>query len=181
MRHLNRALILVSCLTLGQLGARVEAADKDPTVAPRYGEAVSLLETWIQSIVDYDRLPGLSLAIVQDQTIVYAKGFGSSDLDRRVKAAPDTVYSICSISKIFTGIAVMQLRDAGKLNLDDPVDQYLPWFAPADLSPDTQGPTLRDLLRHSGGLPCEPDQTVWTEPDDADFPPVKSSSRESPV
>ena len=165
MRHLNRVLILVSCLTIGHFGGRVEAADQDLTVAPRYGEAVSLLETWIQSIVDYDRLPGLSLAIVQDQAIVYAKGFGSSDLDRHVNATPETVYSICSISKIFTGIAVMQLRDAGKLNLDDPVDHYLPWFQPDDPSLDSQRPTLRDLLRHSGGLPCEPDRTVWTEPD----------------
>jgi CubicO group peptidase (beta-lactamase class C family) len=164
MRHLNRALILASCLAIGQLGVRVEAGDEHQDVAPHYEEAVSLLETWLRSILDYDRLPGMSLAIIDDQAMVYANGFGYSDLDRQVKATPDTIYSVCSISKIFTGIAVMQLRDAGKVNLDDPVAHYLPWFSPRNLSPDSQPPTLRDLLRHSGGLPCEPDQTVWTEP-----------------
>ena len=166
MRPPIRTVILVSCLTVGLLGAPAEARDEDPGVAPHYGEAVSLLETWIQSIADYDRLPGMSLAIVHDQSIVYAAGFGYSDLDRQVKASPDTVYSICSISKIFTGIAVMQLRDAGKLNLEDPVARYLPWFAPEELGSNSQPPTVRDLLRHSGGLPCEPDLTVWDNTDD---------------
>ena len=159
-------MILVLCVTLAQFALRVDAGDEAPAASSSYGEAVYLLETWIQSIVDYDRLPGLSLAVVYDQEIVYATGFGFSDLDRRVQATPETVYSICSISKIFTGLAVMQLRDAGKLNLDDSVAEYLPWFAPADLTPDAQWPTLRDLLRHSGGLPCEPDRTVWARPDD---------------
>ena len=164
MRYLNPFRILVLCLVFVQFGVRVEAGDHDQTAAPTYGEAVALLETWIQSIVDYDRLPGMSLAIVHDQEIAYAKGFGPGDRDHGVEATPNTIYGICSIAKVFTGIAVMQLRDAGKLNLDDPVEKHLPWFSPVDLEPDSRSPTLGDLLHHSSGLPCEPDQTFWTEP-----------------
>jgi CubicO group peptidase (beta-lactamase class C family) len=107
----------------------------------------------------------MSIAVVHDQALVYAKGFGYADVDKRVEATPSTVYSICSISKLFTGIALMQLRDAGRLGLNDPVSKHLPWFAPEMLNPEAQPPTLRDLLRHSSGLPCEPDLTVWPEPD----------------
>ena len=86
-----------------------------------------------------------------------------------MKATPGTIYSICSISKVFTALAVMQLRDAGKLNLDDPVAKYLPWFNPEMVHAYDPPPTIRDLLRHSGGLPCEPDRTIWTDPEQA-FP-----------
>jgi CubicO group peptidase (beta-lactamase class C family) len=128
-------------------------------------EAVHLLESLVESVIDYKRIPGMSIAIVHDQKLVYAKGFGYLDAERQVEATPGTIYSICSISKLFTGLAVLQLRDAGKLDLDDRVAKHLPWFAPEMVSAETQPPTLRDLLRHSSGLPCEPDKTVWSDPD----------------
>jgi len=128
-------------------------------------EATYLLETWLQSVIDFDRLPGISIAVVHDQEIVYTNGFGFADVDERIKATPGTLFKICSISKIFTGIALMQLRDTGHLSLDDPVSKYLSWFNPETISPESTQPTMRDLLRHSGGLPCEPDHTVWQESD----------------
>jgi CubicO group peptidase (beta-lactamase class C family) len=137
----------------------------DQLTSGKESEAVYLLETWFESVIDYDRIPGISLAIVHDQELVYAKGFGYIDDKQKVKATPGTIYSICSITKLFTAMALMQLRDAGKLNLDDPVARYLPWFDPEMVSPDDQPPTLRDLLRHSSGLPCEPDKTIWSDPD----------------
>jgi CubicO group peptidase (beta-lactamase class C family) len=130
-----------------------------------FREAVNLLETWIESVLDFDRLPGMSIAVVHDQEIVYAKGFGYADVNRRIQAVPETDYSICSISKMFTALAIMQLRDEGQLHLDDPVNQYLPWFRPKLLDPNSALPTLRDLLRHTGGLPCEPDKTIWPDTD----------------
>ncbi len=159
------SLALASCLAASQLGfAAHPAAGGHPTSA-KQREAVDLLETWIESVIDYDRIPGLSIAIVHDQELVYAKGFGYMDRERELRATPRTIYSICSISKLFTSVAVMQLRDAGKLSLDDPVAKHLPWFAPEMVSPEDQPPTLRDLLRHSSGLPCEADRTVWPEHD----------------
>jgi CubicO group peptidase (beta-lactamase class C family) len=153
------------CLVLGSIGPNAQADDTDPSPPRSYGEAVYLLETWIESIIDFDRLPGLSIAIVHDQELVYSNGFGFADVERRIDATPSTVYSICSISKLLTAIALMQLRDAGEVNLDEPVSSYLPWFEPGAASPAAGLLTLRELLRHSSGLPCEPDHTVWSDPD----------------
>jgi len=152
-------------VVLTQSGFAALPARRDHLTSARQGEAVHLLEVWIESVVAYDRLPGMSIAIVHDQELVYAKGFGYMDSDHQVRASPGTIYSICSMSKLFTGIAVMQLRDAGRLNLDDPVAKYLPWFTPATIGTESPPPTLRDLLRHSSGLPCSADKTVWATPD----------------
>ena len=141
-------------------------AFSDGQIASRsYRDAVHLLEIWLQSVVDFDRLPGLSLAVIHDQETVYAQGFGYLDTERHIKTTPRTIYRLSSISKVFTSIAVMQLRDAGRLNLDDPVRKYLPWFVPEPQPSAMSSPTLLDLLRHSGGLPCEPDLTVWENAD----------------
>ena len=88
-----------------------------------------------------------------------------ADRDRRVPAGPDTVYSICSISKLFTAIAVMQERDAGRLRLDDPVSRHLPWFSIAPAVPGSGEVTVGALLTHSSGLPRETGHAYWTGPD----------------
>jgi len=165
LRRRMLVLFLFSAIMVVQFELNSYAEDRVNLNTKRGREAVNLLETWIESVIDYDRIPGMSIAIIHDQEIVYANGFGYIDDERKVKAKAVTIYSICSISKLFTAIAVMQLRDAGKLNLDDPVARYLPWFAPEMVGPEDQPPTLRDLLRHSSGLPCEPENTVWSEPD----------------
>ncbi|MBN2409015.1 MAG: beta-lactamase family protein [Candidatus Aminicenantes bacterium] len=159
---------LTTFLIISSNGLATRSANT-PNGSKKFGEAVRLLETWIGSVLDFDRLPGMSMAVVHDQEIVYAKGFGYADVSKRIRAVPETDYSICSLSKMFTALAIMQLRDEGKLHLDDPVDQYLPWFRPKIPDPNPTLPTVRDLLRHSGGLPCEPDKTIW--PDTADLFP----------
>ena len=167
MRRSLSVLILGLFLSTGSTAPQNQAGPEESATGPRYDEAIFLLDTWLQSIVDYDRLPGLSIAVVDDQSNVYSKGFGFSDRDRKSQASPSTVYSICSISKVFTAISIMQLRDAGKLGLDDPVTKFLPWFQPEGLDPGGRPPTLGELLQHSAGLPCAPDWTVWEHPADA--------------
>src|SRR5688500_2396727 len=97
--------------------------------------------------------PGLSIAIVHDQTVLWARGFGFADAERKRPATPDTLYRIGSITKLFTATAIMQLRDAGKLRVDDPVTTYLPWFSIGN----TLGKpiTVRHLITHTSGLPRE--------------------------
>jgi len=136
---------------------------------PRFVQAVGLLEAWIDAKLAYEKIPGISLGFVVDQDFVWSKGFGFADLRRREPATPRTIYSICSISKLFTSIAVMQLRDEGRLRLDDPVSKYLPWFKLPQASADSPEVTLRGLLTHSSGVPRESDHPYWTGPDFA-FP-----------
>ncbi len=129
---------------------------------PEVASGIRLLEAWLESQLAYRGLPGLSIGIVHDQELVWARGFGFADVERQVPAAPDTIYRIASITKVFTATAVMQLRDAGRLQLDDPVERHLPEFRirrPADAPPVT----VRHLLTHTGGLPREAAFPFWTE------------------
>jgi len=118
-------------------------------------------------------LPGVSLAVVRDQEILYARGFGHAHLETKSPATAKTMYSICSISKLFTGVAVMQQRDAGKLRLDDPVSKHLPWFAIGGVPDGAPPVTVFGLLTHSSGLPRESDVPYWTGPA-FPFPPAEA-------
>jgi CubicO group peptidase (beta-lactamase class C family) len=129
---------------------------------------LALAERWLAAQRAYDRVPGLSAAIVHDQEVLWSGASGYADLAAEREARTDTIYGICSISKLFTGIAVMQLRDEGGLTLDQPLSALLPWFrlAGGDDGPDV---TLRNVLSHSSGLPRESDMPYWVGPD-FDFP-----------
>ena len=130
---------------------------------------LGLLEAWVEAQVAY-RWPGLSIAVVHDQEIVWARGFGWADVDRRTPATPDTLYRVASITKTFTATAIMQLRDAGKLKLDDRVQDFLPWFTPPPAHDEAPAVTLRHILTHTTGLAREAPFPYWTE---LDFPAIE--------
>ncbi len=132
---------------------------------PDLSAAFRVINTWLEAQRDYDKLPGISAAIVCDQEIIWSKGYGMSDLEKHVNANPATIYSICSISKLFTSVAIMQLRDAGKLRLEDLVGDLLPWFDLKQQWEDSGPITVRAILTHSSGLPRESDYPYWTGPD----------------
>jgi CubicO group peptidase (beta-lactamase class C family) len=132
---------------------------------PRVASALELLEVWVEAQRDYEDIPGLSIAVVHDQEVVWSAGFGYADVERQAPATPNTIYSICSISKLFTSIGVMQLRDQGRLRLDDPVAAHLPWFDLRQAYEDSPPITVQGLLTHSSGLPRESDFPYWTGPE----------------
>lgn len=131
---------------------------------PRVVQALELARTWLAAQRDYDRLPSLSAAIVHDQKVLWSGAFGFADLEAKRPASADTIYSVCSISKLFTSIAVMQQRDAGKLRLDDPVGKHLTWFALKKKEGEGEV-TIEGLLTHASGLPRESDFPYWSAPD----------------
>ena len=132
---------------------------KDPEVKA----ALQVLDAWINASMKNQEQPGLSIGIVYNQDLIWAKGFGFADIDNKVAATPSTLYRIASISKLFTSTAIMQLRDEGKLQLDDPVAKHLPWFKIENHH--TEGPivTIRHLLTHTSGLPREPTGVSWRD------------------
>jgi CubicO group peptidase (beta-lactamase class C family) len=132
---------------------------------PRVTSALKVVETWIESQLDYNDIPGISVAVVYDQELVWKRGFGFADVDKKVPASPDTIYSICSISKLFTSIGIMQLRDEGKLRLDNPIGKHLSWFDIKDKYPDAPEVTIGGVLTHSSGLPREADYPYWSGPE----------------
>ena len=158
---ISLALVTAVVPLLGQTSAAPVSVD------PRVGVALEVVRVWLEGQRAYDQIPGISAAVVYDQDPLWAGGYGLADLATKRPADADTVYSICSISKLFTSVAAMQLRDAGKLRLDDPVAKHLPWFAIKRTPPDGPEITIEGLLTHASGLPREADAPYWTE---ATFP-----------
>jgi CubicO group peptidase (beta-lactamase class C family)/D-alanyl-D-alanine dipeptidase len=125
-------------------------------VAPRkdYAAVVETIKPFIQREVTEKKLPALSIAIVDDQQVVWAEGFGMADPKNKKPATAQTVYRIGSVSKLFTDIGIMQMVERGELNLDAPVGDYLPDFHPKN--PFGTPITLRELMSHRSGLLREP-------------------------
>ena len=130
-----------------------------------YTDALHLINSWIEAQQDYKDLPSISVAIVRDQEIIWRKAFGMANNEGKVLASTSTLYSICSISKLFTSIAIMQLYDAGKLRLDDNIETILQNYNLKQQYKESGPVTIRSLLTHSSGLPRESDFPYWTGPD----------------
>src|SRR5262249_45222283 len=80
-----------------------------------------------------------------------------------IPTTPDTLYRVASITKLFTATAILQLRDAGRLGLEDRVADILPWFKPTPAEEEEQPITIRNLITHTSGLPREAPFPYWTE------------------
>jgi len=140
------------CLAWGPPGESLGQAHIAP---PReYAEAVRKLDQFIAREIADKELPALSIALVDDQKIVWAKGFGFADAKSQVPATAETVYRVGSVSELFTDIGIMQLVERGELELDAPVTRYLPEFKPGN--PFGKPITLRQLMSHRAGLVREP-------------------------
>lgn len=130
-----------------------------------YSQAFQLIEVWLEAQKDYEQLPALTATVVEDQAVLWSGGFGKANLENHAEAEASTLFSICSISKLFTAVAIMKLYDEGKLRLDDRVDDLLPHYNLAQKYPESGPITVRALLTHSSGLPREAAYPYWTGPD----------------
>jgi CubicO group peptidase (beta-lactamase class C family) len=138
-----RVLVAVACgIASVVLGSTVAAADDGPDLAA--------IDRYVRSEMDAQRIPGLALGIVHGDRIVHVQGFGQADRSGR-QVTPETPFLIGSVTKSFTALAIMQLSKAGQLQLDAPVQRYLPWWRVADPDASTQV-TVRHLLYQVSGL-----------------------------
>ena len=129
-------------------------------------DSLGLLEAWVEAQRAYLDIPGISMAVVHGKDVIWSKGFGLANREAKLAATPDTLYSICSISKLFTSLGVLQMRDEGKLALDEPIATYLPWFDSASSSTPTARPSrcaassrIRRVCRASRRSPTGPVRT----------------------
>ncbi len=118
---------------------------------PEYAPVVKQLTALIDQQVKDKNLPALSIALVDDQKLVWSTGFGFRDAKKTQPATADTVYRVGSVSKLFTDVAIMRLVEQGKIDLDAPASKYLPNFAPKNPFDKTEV-TLRHLMAHRSGL-----------------------------
>lgn len=153
-----RVSVLVVACAVSWLGVSPMAqstAARDPATDPEVLGAQRLFSAWAEGQVAQRGLPGMVVGVVADQRLVWARGFGDADVARGVAMSPATKFRMASHSKLFTATAIMQLRAQGKLQLDDPVQQHLPWFTVVKAA-DTDPPvTIEELLTHASGLPRE--------------------------
>lgn len=111
-----------------------------------------MLDVWLQARVETLGIPGLAVAVVYDQDVVYRGCFGFADVASKAPVSPSTKFRIASQSKLFTALAIMQLRDDKKLRLDDPVSKHLDWVHVKNPDGTEREITIRQLLTHTSGL-----------------------------
>ena len=151
---LVRTLLVValagSALTAQAPGKPIVVAN-DPDVLG----AERLFSAWLEGQIAYKGLPGVAVGVVSDQQLVWSKGFGFADVQAKRAMTPATLFRMASHSKLFTATAIMQLREQGKVRLDDPVSRHLPWFRLKPAGDDDGEVTIEQLLTHASGLPRE--------------------------
>jgi CubicO group peptidase (beta-lactamase class C family) len=133
--------------------------------AGRIAAAAPELAARLASFVARERLPGAAAGVVCGDELAWLAGTGFADLATGKATDPAMRYGIASVTKTFTGTAVMRLRDAGRLGLDDPAVAWLPELG-ALVSPfgPVETVTIRRMLSHESGLPAEPPGTDWSVP-----------------
>jgi D-alanyl-D-alanine carboxypeptidase len=123
--------------------------------------AQRLFTAWMEGQLLNRDLPGVVVGVVAGDDLVWSRGFGFADTAAKTAMTPQTKFRMASHSKLFTATAIMQLRDEGKLHLDDEVSKHLPWFKVKTKGADDPGITIEELLSHGSGLPREAD-AHWT-------------------
>ena len=136
--------IVAICLLTGQL----EAGEQSQ---PSATSAARTLDSFIAQRMEEAGIAGLGAAIIVDKKVVWVKGYGFADKERAVPFTPDTVMNIGSISKTFTGVALMRAVQEGKLSLDEDINSYLPFKLTNPHQPNERI-TLRHLATHTSGI-----------------------------
>ncbi len=156
-RVLIAAALAASALRPASAVAQVLAAATSVPIAshPDVLGAERLFSAWMEGQMAYRGIPGVAVGVVYDQQLVWSQGFGFADIRNRVPMTPQVKFRIASHSKMFAAIAIMQLREDGKLRLDDPVERYLPWFKARPAGDDDGVITIEQLLSHTSGLQRE--------------------------
>ena len=147
-RTLTACLALLVVLISALAGQ--PAATAGAPASSRSTPDLAAIDRYVESERRATNLPGLALGIVRGDQIVHLRGFGAADQAGR-PVTPQTPFVIGSTSKSFTALAIMQLVEAGKLELDAPVQRYVPWFRVADAD-ESARITVRHLLNQTSGL-----------------------------
>jgi CubicO group peptidase (beta-lactamase class C family) len=172
MSHTNRlstlfllvALLLSACQPI-RPDTMPQAASPSAAAATRQLDeaTIAAIEAMVQKTMSDVGIPGLALGIVVDGEIAYTKGFGVERLGSDKPVTPHTIFGTGSIGKTGVATAIMQLVEAGKLDLNKPVTDYLPYFKLADER--YKAITVYHLVTHRSGIP---EVTDWYPPEEFD-------------
>lgn len=173
----NQVSLLLALITLLLSGC--SSAPIKPTTITRgdYQSTQTYLTELIQYEMKKNNITGLSIALVDDQKVVWAQGFGYADKSKKLLATPETVYRVGSVSKLFNATLAMQLAEQGKLDIDKPLQTYLPEFSIKSRFPEAGPITPRNIMTHHSGLPGDRIHGMWT-PTPAPFTELAGSLKD---
>lgn len=154
MRRLLPLLLVTPALLRGQLTAPPSPVVRDPERVATLQRAMPAVDSIMRAFADQNHVPGIAYGVVVDGQLLHVAAVGLRDVPGKVPVDTSTVFRIASMTKSFTAVAILQLRDAGKLSLDDPAERYAPQLKSL-VYPTSDAPriTIRHLLSHSAGFP----------------------------
>ena len=114
--------VVMSVAALASAGAANIAGEREVKAA------LAALDSHLATVASEKQLAGMSVGVVHDQELIWSRGYGFASVERQIPATSATLYDIGSVTKLLTATMLMQLRDAAKLGLDDPIEQYVPEF-----------------------------------------------------
>lgn len=149
MKKTLRAALALALLLFIQHGLRSDEAERPSDLDARLARLAGILEEKRVSM----RIPGMAIAVVLNDEVVLARGFGLADREKSTPVTPETLFAVGSTTKAFTATLIGMLVDEGKMEWDDPVRRHLPYFDPAvDGGDDSTAVTIRDALSHRTGF-----------------------------
>ncbi len=146
--------LFAATLPLTLFGQSTTTPTTDPDRMAKINAALPVIDKLYRDYAAQRNIPGLGFGVVVDGKLVYGKGVGYADLDTKRPATAQSQFRIASMTKSLTAMAILKLRDAGKLRLDDPASLYVPELRQLKpLTTDAPPITVRHLLTHAAGFP----------------------------
>ncbi|MBY0488837.1 MAG: beta-lactamase family protein [Gemmatimonadaceae bacterium] len=154
MRRFIALLLLAPTLMRAQSSVAPAPTFRDPDRLAKLRRAMPAVDSVMRAFAERSRVPGIAYGVVVDGQLLHVAAVGLREVPSKAPVDTSTVFRIASMTKSFTALAILQLRDAGELSLDDPAEKYVPQMK-ALAYPTTDAPriTIRHLLSHSAGFP----------------------------
>lgn len=159
---MRNILLLATCITAA-LTLPILAQTPEDALASRFRAAEALINTRLTK----ESVPGAAIGIVHDQKLIWSHQFGVESFETNNPVTDNTLFSICSVSKLFNGIASMNLVEEGLISLDAPLTAYNSKLAMIDKLDSEESITVRGVLTHVAGVPREGTRDYWF---DTSFP-----------
>lgn len=157
-----KTTLIMCLLSVLVIGTPLYLMATRPPRIPGQISDMAAMDAFLGQLVKSGNPPGISFVVVKDGQVVYERAFGTINASSGREVTVDTVYHWWSVTKIPTAIAVLQLHERGLLDLDQPVQTYLPWFKVQAPTMESKPVTVRHLLNHSSGLPDPmPEMLGW--------------------
>jgi len=140
------------------------APTKPTTLSPGdYGYLKEYMAWFVQKEMKKNNVTGLSVALVDDQQVIWSEGFGFADKKAGIRAGSETTYRVGSVSKLFTTMAALQLSEQGTLGLYNALSDYIPDFSIRSRFAGAKPITPRSIMTHHSGIPSDRQQGMWTK------------------